>query len=177
MKNLFVIFSFLLVITSCKHHKVISAEKESLIINNCLSYIKEKSKENCYLVYPKYYSFDISKYSDLDNKYLEEFFKLNNEEQIQKIESDTDEIYLSKFSKELENLSSCEESNNIIGFSGISNEIVIAHRSYYYNKISNKKLQNSSDELQLMEYEYFIFFIDTNGNIKQVVNEGSIIFG
>ncbi len=177
MKNLFIIFSLLLVITSCTDSKGISKEKESLIINNCLNYIKKQSKGDCYLIYPKYYSFDISEYSNSENKYLKEYFKSKSKKQIQKIGNDTDKRYLSKYSKELDDLSSCEESNSIIGFSGISEEIVIAHQSYYFNKINRKQLQKSDDELQLMEYKYIIFFLDKKGNIKHVIDEGGVIFG
>lgn len=164
-------------ITGCKDSKEISKEKESLIINNCLSYITEKSKRDCYLINSKYYSFDISEYSNSEDKYLKEYFKSKSKKQIQKIENDTDKRYLSKYSKELDNLSSCEESNSIIGFSGISKEIVIAHQYYYYNKINRKQLQKSDDNLQLMEYKYIIFFLDKNGNIKHVIDEGGVIFG
>ncbi|AXG71767.1 hypothetical protein KORDIASMS9_04025 [Kordia sp. SMS9] len=177
MKKLFIIFSFLFVIIGCNDSGEISSEKEFLIINNCLNYIKEKSKRDCYLINPKFYSFDISEYSNSEDKYLKEYFKSKSKKQIQKIESDIDKKYLSKYSQELDDLSSCEESNNIIGFSGISDEIVIVYQSYYHNKITKKQLQKGDDKQRPMEYQYFIFFIDKMGDIKYVIDEGSVIFG
>ena len=177
MKNLFLILSLLLIVTSCKDSEEISSEKEFLIINNCLNYIKEKSKRDCYLINPKYYSFDISEYSNSEDKYLKEYFKSKSKKQIQKIESDVDKKYLSKYSQELDDLSSCEESNSIIGFSGINDELVIVYQSYYYTKITKKQLQKGDDNQRPMEYQYFIFFIDKMGDIKYVIDEGSVIVG
>ena len=173
MKNLLISFSFLILMLGCTDSKRSLSEKESFVINNCINYIKNFSKENCYIVDPYFNYFSFSNYSTETNKIL--FEKMNSTEvNLKEIEKNINNDFFQKYNTDLNNLSTCDESFYIMSFSGISNNMVIGYFSRSVKKVKSKLLTRDY-EIKESEINYFIFLLDKKGNIKEVI-EDSVIF-
>ena len=163
---------FLLLIGCSNDHKKLS-NKESNIVKKCIEHLEENSlKElgDCYLVDPQFYYFSYSNYSDTVNNLIKEKIKKEDEENYTEIESKINGKYFKKFNEDLYNLSSCEESNIVVGFSGISNDMVMVRIVQNNKMITKRDLQNNY-LLNFNEESFFIFILDKNGNIIDVIND------
>ncbi|WP_046744117.1 hypothetical protein [Kordia zhangzhouensis] len=173
MKRLFISLSFLILIFGCTGSKERLTKRESFIINNCTNYIKDFSKNNCYLVDPYFNYFSFSNYSSEINKILLKKM-YSNEDNLKEIEKKINKEFFQKYNSDLNNLSTCDESYYIMSFSGIDNNMVIGYFSKSLKKIKNTMLTRDY-ELNESEINFFIFLLDEKGNIKEVIKD-SVIF-
>ncbi|AXG71764.1 hypothetical protein KORDIASMS9_04022 [Kordia sp. SMS9] len=172
MKNIFIMFSILILTFSCTDFHEKLTKKESNIINTCINYIEKFIKEDCYIIDPYFNYFSLSNYSNEINEILLEKLSIP-EADLKEIESSINKDFFQKYNRDLKNLSTCNESSYIMGFSGIGNDMIIGYFSRNIGKVKNTMLTRDY-ELNESEINYFIFLLDKGGNIKEVIKDGVI---
>lgn len=170
-----ILLSTLLLLIGCKEKKIASTIEELNVISECIEYIQKNDKESCYLVNPYFNSFSISFFFNSNNKSIINLFNNISKQEFQELQKKIDDKYFKKHSESLENLSSCDKSKNIISFSGIENNMLMGYLHVYPNEMNMENVIDEDYSPPISEVNYFIFLLDKDGKIKEVLKD-SIIF-
>lgn len=169
MKTLINIFIVLSIINCSEQHNSLS-HREKTVIDNCIKYLNSNDLKGCYIVSPYFKPFIISNFLDSpDTKFIKTFEdKINYYKNIETLINNN---YKNVFNIDLLKFSKCNKSKNIVSFSGVGENIIIAYVIETNQKKSIDDLINK-DTINYNYIEFYIFFFDKNGIINKVLRDG-----
>lgn len=176
---IFKIFSIVIIFNSCTGTDENLSRDDVNLLKNCIEYIEKKEMKDykeCYLVDPYFSAILITNYFDYSDESFEKLFENKSKDYYKKLQANINSKFLNKFDKELETFSKCNQSTNyVLRFSGISNEFIMAYVYVYSNEVTKENLIERNYEDKVQQINDYIFLLDENKNIKEVLT-GGVIF-
>lgn len=171
IKLFHIMIFFIVCFSACKSNDKKMTLEERKIIGNCIEYIKNNNNhsfKNEFVVEPYYCQFLISNFFDNSSEKFVKLFREKSIRDYKQLEENINREYADKFNMDLLEFSEADSANYVISFSGFGNGIIMAYVNYNSNLISKstKKEDYKTDSNYL---EYFIFLLDEEGDLKEVV--------
>ena len=173
------IFSLIIIFNSCSKPSENLSKDDINLLKNCIEYIEAKETKDykeCYLVDPYFSAILITNYFDYSDESFEKLFENKSKDYYKKLQANINSQFLNKLDKELETFSKCNQSTNyVLRFSGINDKFIMAYVYVYANEVTKQNLIKRNYEGRVQQINDYIFLLDENKNIKEVLT-GGVIF-